>query len=154
MGVTMNRDFIEMLSALSAAGVQFLVVGAHALAVHGVPRATGDLGLWVRPTPDNAAGVWRALERFGAPLTELTPEDLAAEEVVFQIGLPPRRIDILTSITGVDFGDAWRDRTTVELEGLVVPVIGREHLIRNKRALGRTRDLADIEDLEASADEA
>ncbi|MGI9038123.1 MAG: hypothetical protein ACR2GQ_04585 [Gemmatimonadota bacterium] len=150
----MNRDFVEMLSALSAAGVQFLVVGAHALAAHGVPRATGDLDLWVRPTPENAAGVWAALQAFGAPLTELSLEDLWADDLVYQIGLPPRRIDILTSITGVAFAEAWDSRRTIELEGLHIPVIGRDHLIRNKRAVGRTRDLADLEDLEAAGGDA
>ena len=144
----MNRDFVEMLAALSDAEADFLVVGAHALAAHGVLRATGDLDIWVRPSPANASQVWTSLSRFGAPLDDLTPEDLSAENLVFQIGLPPARIDILTSITGVDFDEAWYERVTVEIEGLDVPVIGREALIRNKRAVGRTRDLADIEALE------
>ena len=97
----LNRDYVEMLAALSAAGAEYLVVGAHALAAHGAPRATGDLDLWVRPTPENARRVWQALEAFGAPLHELTLGDLSRPDVVFQIGLVPQRIDILTSITGV-----------------------------------------------------
>lgn len=145
----MNRDFVEMLSAFSELGVEYLVVGAHALAAHGVPRATGDLDLWVRPSPENAVAAWKALERFGAPLTDLTPTDLEKDDLVFQIGIPPRRIDILTSITGVEFGDAWDQRTSIEYEDLEIPVLGRGHLIRNKRAVGRTRDLADLEELEA-----
>ena len=96
----MNRDFVEMLSELSAAGVDFLIVGAHALATHGVPRATGDLDIWVRPSRDNAARVLQALERFGAPLFDLTIDDLTRHDTVFQIGLPPSRIDILSGITG------------------------------------------------------
>jgi len=105
-----NREFVEMLSELSAAGVDFLIVGAHALATHGVPRATGDLDIWVRPSRDNAARVLQALERFGAPLIDLTIDDLTRPDTVFQIGLPPSRIDILSGITGVDFDDAWPRR--------------------------------------------
>jgi hypothetical protein len=138
-----------MLSALSAAGAEYLVVGAHALAAHGLPRATGDLDVWVHSTPENARRVWRALEEFGAPLHDLTPEDLSRPEVVFQIGVPPRRIDLLTSITGVTFDEAWDHRVTVEIEGASIPVLGRDELVRNKRAVGRTRDLADVEELEA-----
>ncbi|QDU65295.1 hypothetical protein [Engelhardtia mirabilis] len=145
----MNRDHIDILSAFSAGGVEYLVVGAHALAAHGRPRATGDLDLWVNPTPGNAAKVWRALAQFGAPLGQLTVEDLVSIDVVYQIGLPPRRIDVLTSIDGVEFGEAWRDRLTVELGAVEVPVISREHLIRNKRAVGRPQDVADVAWLES-----
>ena len=99
----MNRDFVEMLSALSDAGAEYLLVGAHALAAHGRPRATGDLDLWVRATPQNARRVWSALLEFGAPLDGITVEDLSTPDVVFQIGLPPSRIDLLTSISGVEF---------------------------------------------------
>ena len=137
-----------MLAALSAAGADFLVVGAHALAAHGVPRATGDLDLWVRPTPENAEKVWEALEEFGAPLHDLSLEDLSRPDVVFQIGVVPRRIDLLTSITAVSFDEAWTNRVQVEIEGVDVPVLGRAELLRNKRAVGRTRDLADIEELQ------
>jgi hypothetical protein len=144
----MNRDFVEMLAALSDVEADYLVVGAHALAVHGIPRATGDLDIWVRPTPENAARVWAALERFGAPLHELEPGDLHAPEIVFQIGLPPNRIDLLTSISGVGFEEAWRNRVTVTVAGLDVPTIGRADFIRNKKAVGRPRDLADVAELE------
>lgn len=143
----MNRDFAEMLDALSAAGAEFLVVGAHALAAHGRPRATGDLGLWVRPTPENASRVWQALEAFGAPLGELTRDDLATAGVVFQIGIAPARIDILTALTGLEFDDAWPTRVMFEVEGRMLPFLSREALIRNKAALARPRDLADIDDL-------
>lgn len=144
----MNRDFAEMLAALSAAGAKYLVVGAHALAVHGRPRATGDLDIWIRPTPQNAAHVWSALEEFGAPLHVLRREDLTSPGIVFQIGVPPNRIDILTEVTGLRFDEAWRDRVAVSLFGIEVPVLGREHLLRNKRAVGRPRDLADVAELE------
>lgn len=144
---TLNRDFVEMLAALSAAGAEYLVVGAHALSAHGVPRATGDLDIWIRPTPGNAERVWRALETFGAPLLDLTLDDLTRPETVYQIGIVPRRIDLLTSITGVEFEEAWDHRIQVDIEGATIPVLGRTELIRNKRAVGRTRDLADLEEL-------
>jgi hypothetical protein len=126
------------------------VVGAHALAAHGIPRATGDLDIWVRPTQENAARVWAALERFGAPLHELMPRDLYSPEVVFQIGLPPNRIGLLTSITGVAFDEAWQNRIIVAVSGQDVPTIGLEDFIRNKKAVGRPRDLADLAELEAA----
>lgn len=144
----MNRDFVEMLDALSAAAAEFLVVGAHALAVHGHPRATGGLDLWVKASPENAARVWAALVAFGAPLDELSEEDLTTPGIVFQIGVAPNRIDILTSITGVSFDEAWPARVEAEIVGRAIPVLGREQLIANKRATARLRDLADVEDLE------
>lgn len=144
----MNPDFAEMLAALSEARADFMVIGAHAVAVHGRPRATGDLDIWVRPTPENATRVWAALIAFGAPLHELTLQDLVADDVVFQIGVAPNRIDLLTTIGGVTFDEAWPRRTTVALWGQSVPVIGREDLMRNKQASGRPRDLADLAELE------
>ena len=144
----MNRDFVEMLQELSAAGADFLVVEAHALAAHERPRATGDLDIWVRATPENAERVWAALIRFGAPLDDLTPGDLATPGVEFQMGQEPRRIDILTSISGVTFNEAWPHRLPVEHDGLHYPVIGKKDLIRNKRAAGRPKDLLDVSNLE------
>jgi len=147
----MNRDFVEMLSALSAAGVEYLVVGAHAMAAHGVPRATGDLDIWVRPSTVNAARVHGALERFGAPLHDLTLEDLTSPDLVFQVGLPPARIDILTGISGVVFDEAWPRRLTARVGDLDVPILGRDDFLRNKRAVGRPKDLADIALMEEQA---
>lgn len=144
----MNRDFAEMLDALFAAGAEFLIVGAHALAAHGRPRATGDLDIWVRPNAQNAQRVWDALVKFGAPLNELRVEDLATPQTVFQIGIAPSRIDILTSLTGLNFEDAWSRRQMIEVERRVLPFLSREDFIRNKAAVGRPRDLADIDDLE------
>jgi hypothetical protein len=146
----MNRDFEEMLAALSEAGADFMVIGAHAVAVYARPRATGDLDLWVRPTAENAERVWAALVAFGAPLEQLALEDLSADDVVFQIGVAPNRIDILTTIGGVDFDEAWLRRRTVPLWGLSVPVIGRADLIASKLATGRPQDLADVAELERS----
>lgn len=140
----MNRDFVEMLSALSAEGVEFLVVGAHALAAHGLPRATGDLDIWVKPSRENAERVLKALRTFGAPLHQLAISDLTSEETVFQIGVAPCRIDLLTGISAVQFDEAWPKRLTVDVSGISVPVLGRDELIRNKEAVGRPQDLADV----------
>jgi len=144
----MNRDFAEMLSALSAAGAEYLVVGAYALAAHGRPRATGDLDIWVRPSSDNADKVWAALAGFGAPLSALKKQDLTTPGIVFQIGVEPVRIDILTAIDGVDFDGAWTRRIVVDVDGQSVPLLGKDDLIRNKRAAGRPQDLADVAALE------
>lgn len=143
----MNPDFVEMLAALHAAGAEYLIVGAHALAAHGRPRATGDLDIWVRPSAANAHRVYAALRHFGAPLHDLTEPELTSADLVFQIGVPPARIDILTSISGVTFDECWDGRITVLISELPVTVIGRSCLIRNKRASGRKRDLADLEAL-------
>lgn len=148
----MNPDFDEVLAALVAEGAAFIVIGAHALALHGVPRATGDLDIWVRTDPDNARRVWRALVRFGAPVeaTHLEPADLTQPGVVYQIGLPPRRIDILTEISGLAFEEAWRSRVLQIVGDVEVPFLGRDALLKNKRASGRAKDLADVEALEGT----
>lgn len=129
-----------------------MVVGAYALAAHGLPRATGDIDIWIRCSPQNARRTWRALERFKAPRSELTIEDLQTPDVVFQIGVVPRRIDILTSIDGVEFDEAWPDREEVEVDGQRLPVIGRAHLLQNKRAMQRPQDVADVARLEGDRD--
>lgn len=145
----MNQDFTDLLAALLGAEARFLVVGAHALAVHGVPRATGDLDVWIGTNTPNAERVWSALARFGAPVAAMgvSQADLTRPDMVVQIGLPPRRIDILTSISGVGFDEAWPERVTHEVDGLAVPFLGRAALVRNKRASGRTKDQADLEAL-------
>jgi len=144
-----NEDFTDLLAALLAAGARFLVVGAHAMAVHGVPRATGDLDVWIAADAENADRVWEALARFGAPLAALgfSRDDLTRADHVIQIGLPPRRIDLLTSISGVAFEHAWANRVEQQIAPLVVPFIGRRDLVRNKRATGRPKDLADLDAL-------
>ena len=141
----MSRDFVEILSALSAAGARFLIVGAHALAAHGTPRATGDLDIWIQATPENAARVLQALKAFGVALFDVSIDDLVTPDTVFQIGLPPSRIDILSSISGVAFDAAWDRRIEVTIGDLRVGVIGRSDFIANKRASGRPKDLLDIE---------
>jgi hypothetical protein len=138
-----------MLSAFIEEKVEFMLVGSYALAFHGFPRATGDIDLWVRCSNDNAERVWRALARFGAPLSNLNVNDLTKPGTVFQIGVAPNRIDILNKISAVEFDEAMLDSQTVELDGLSISVISRSHLIRNKKAAGRPKDKADVAWLES-----
>ncbi|WP_437812401.1 nucleotidyltransferase [Sorangium sp. So ce1078] len=137
-----NRDFRDLFAELNAAGAEYLVVGAHALAAHGHVRATKDLDVWVRCSADNAA-----LCAFGAPVAALSLEELGTPGIVFQIGVEPVRVDILTSIDGVSFDDAWQARVPSRYDDQPVQVISREHLIANKLASGRLQDLADVERL-------
>ena len=147
----MIADFRDLLTSLNAAGVRFLVVGAHALAAHGVPRVTGDLDVWVEPTEANAASVWAALLQFGAPLASLriTQSDFVRPDQVIQIGLPPYRLDLMTAISGVTFTEAWESRLSGALFEVPVAFLGREAFIRNKRASGRPKDLEDLRSLGA-----
>ncbi len=145
----MNRDYVEMLNELSAAGVEFLVIGAHALAAHGYLRATKDLDIWINPTPENARRVWAALARFGAPLRDVTVEDFSTRGTIYQMGVDPDRIDVITEPAGAEFGDAWARHITVMVDGVPYPVIGRADLIATKRAAGRPQDLVDIAQLES-----
>lgn len=140
----MNPNFAEILSELSAAGVEYIVVGAFAVAAHGNPRATGDIDIWVRPTRENASRVLQALRAFGAPLFDLSIEDLVDEQTVFQIGVAPVRIDILAGIDGVTFDDAWPRRVMATLGASKEPVLSLADLATNKRAAGRPKDLADL----------
>ena len=121
-----------------------MVVGGYAVAAHGVPRATGDIDLWVRPTSENAARVILALRAFGAPLAGIAASDFTTPDVVYQFGRPPHRVDVLTTIDGLEFDAAWPRRAILELEGVVVSVPDRADLIANKLASGRPQDLADV----------
>jgi Nucleotidyl transferase of unknown function (DUF2204) len=145
--VEFNSDFADLLQAFNAAGVEYVVVGAYAVALHARPRATGDFDVFVRPSAENAERTYRALAAFGAPLRELTVADLSAAGLVFQIGVAPLRIDVITAIDGVSFDEAWSGRVRGSLNGIDANVIGREQLIANKRAAGRPQDLADLETL-------
>jgi hypothetical protein len=144
----MNQDFVDLLRAFVAADVRFLVVGAYALALYGRPRATGDLDLWIDATPDNATRVMAALRAFGAPMSDISERDFAAPGVVYQVGVPPGRIDILTELTGLTFTEAWPGRVRRPFGEVDVDFIGRASFIRNKRATGRAKDLGDLEGLE------
>lgn len=145
----MNPDFLDLLRALQAADARFLVVGAYALGVHGRPRATKDFDVWIEASTGNAPRVIRALQAFGAPLMGLTEADINSPGVGLQIGVEPGRIDILTSISGVLFEQAWPDRVEAEFgESVRCGVIGADHLLQNKRAAGCPQDLADVTALE------
>jgi hypothetical protein len=148
----LNEDFRDLLVLLADAGVEFVIVGAYALAFHGAPRASGDIDVFLRPSPINAQRVFDALARFGAPLqaSGVTAADFAQPGAVYQIGLPPRRIDLLTEISGVSFDEAWTSRITAEVEGRTVAFIGRDALVKNKEASGRPQDVADVARLRKS----
>jgi hypothetical protein len=144
----MSRDFRDLLSIFNAHGVEYLIVGAHALAAYGHVRATKDLDVWIRPTRGNATLVLEAVAEFGAPLGDLTTDDLVTAGTIFQIGVDPLRIDILTSVDGLTFDEAWKNRATTTLLDQNVTLLARGDLIRNKKASGRLQDLADLERLE------
>jgi hypothetical protein len=144
----LNRHFSDLLSEFNAAKVRYLVVGAHVLSFYGRPRTTGDLDLWVDPTPQNADRVFRSLGRFGTPLELVTPADFATPGTVFQVGVAPSRIDVLTSLTGLSLPTAWRNRWSARYGGPRGALISERDFIRNKRAVGRARDLADADEIE------
>jgi hypothetical protein len=142
-------DFRDILVELHHAGARFVVLGGHAVAFHGHPRATKDLDVLVEANPDNAKRVYAALAAFGAPLSafEVGVEDFASYDGVLQLGVPPRRIDIINRADGITFAEAIADGETFNLEGCEIPVIGRVALIKNKRAAGRPQDIADVKAL-------
>jgi predicted nucleotidyltransferase len=140
----LTPDFVAMLSALSAEHVEFMLVGAHALAAHGFVRATQDIDILVRPTPENARRVFAALRTFKAPLLNLVEADLLNPDVIYQVGVEPNRIDLMNDISGVSWDEAWAGRTEIVIEGMHVPVLGLEEFVRNKRASGRPKDRADL----------
>jgi hypothetical protein len=149
----LNSDFRDLLRTLVEAEVEFVVVGAYALSFHGAPRASGDIDIFVKPSPENAARLWRALLDFGAPVSAagVVPADFEKPDLVYQIGLPPRRVDLLTSISGVSFDEAWATRMAATVDGQTVYFIGREMFVRNKLAAGRPKDLADAARLQKLA---
>ncbi len=144
----MNPDFVDLLRAFVNADVRFLVVGAYALALHGRPRGTGDLDVWVEATPENAARVMTALAAFGAPLNDISRKDFSQPGVTYQMGVDPCRIDVLTDLTGVTFAEVWPERVRHHFGDVEVEFIGKESFIRNKRATGRPKDLVDVDGLE------
>ncbi len=144
----LNSDYRDILSAFIAERVEFLLVGAYALAVHGLPRSTGDIDLWVNATDENAERVMRALGRFGAPLDQLSAHEFSVPDSIVQIGVAPRRIDVMTSLDGLKFDASWSRRIEVEIDGIRIPVLSRADQAINKRAVGRPQDLADATWLE------
>lgn len=140
----LNQDFRDILSCLKTEEVEFIVVGAYALATHGFPRATGDIDIWVRNSPVNARKTFQALLKFGAPLTDLSEADLTSPDVVLQIGVEPCRIDLMTGIDGVEFDHAWMNKVGVLIEDLEIYVLSKADLLTNKLAAGREQDQGDI----------
>lgn len=145
----LSPDFNAFVDACVARGVRFLVVGGYALAAHGHPRMTKDLDVLVEPEPANAERLIAALADFGFGAIGLTAADFTEPGAVIQLGYPPLRIDLLTSLDGVPFEEAYEGRVEIDVDGRPIPVIGRDALIANKRATGRHQDLADVERLES-----
>lgn len=146
----LNRDFKEFAELLNAHGVEYLVVGGYALAAHGHPRYTGDIDFWVRPSADNLDRLLVALEQFGFGSLGLRPSYFSGDSVV-QLGQPPRRIDLLSAVDGVDFETCFQRREQVDVAGVRLNIIGIEDFKTNKRASGSLKDLADLESLEPPA---
>lgn len=149
----MDKDFKELLSAFNGHNVRYLIVGGYAVSYHSEPRFTKDLDVFIQSTPENAKAVFEALAEYGAPLGGITLEDFVNPETIFQIGVAPQRIDILQKITGVDFEAAWNNRVRGPVgkgDPLEANYISPQDLIRNKLATGRSRDIADAEDLQTS----
>ncbi len=143
-------DFSEFFGLLTANRVEFVVVGAYALALHGAPRYTGDMDILVQPTNDNAVRVLKAIREFGFPTDTLTPEAVVAASCLIQMGTPPVQLHIMSAIDGVSWADVWSNRDVAPIGGLEIPFIGRQAFIENKRAAGRAKDLADIEALDGT----
>ena len=146
--MSLSADLREFIELLNSRGVEYVIVGAHSLAFHGRPRYTGDLDVLVRPSLENATKIVALLRDFGFGATDFSESDFIAPEQMIQLGRVPNRIDLLTGISGVEIEDAFRSRISTEMEGLPVFVLSKELLIRNKRAVGRPQDIADIEALE------
>jgi len=147
--VKLAKDLREFIELLNSRRVDFIVVGGHAVAFHGHPRFTGDIDFLVRPSPENADRLIDAIRKFGFSDLRLSPNDFTRPNTVVQIGYAPNRIDLLTSISGVDFEEAWTGKDTGELDGLRVFFLGLDALLKNKRATGREQDLVDVNKLSA-----
>jgi len=148
----LNEDYKDMLQTLLDNEVKFLIVGAYALAAYGYPRATGDFDIWIEASAENSKKILSSLTSFGAPTLGLTGKTFMEKGIVFQIGIAPRRIDLITHIDGVDFSDAYPSRKTIIIEGLNLPFISKENLIQNKKSTGRDKDLVDVKHLEENGD--
>jgi len=146
----LNKDYKEMLQSLLKNKVEFLVVGAYAMGAYGYPRATGDFDIWVEASEENSKRIYKTLEQFGAPLMELTEKTFCQKDIIFQIGVAPRRVDIITHIDGVNFEKAYAAKENIELEDMSVPFISKADLIKNKKSTGRDKDRLDANYLENS----
>jgi hypothetical protein len=146
--VELSKDFRDLLELLNRYQVRYLAVGGFAVAVHGRPRYTKDLDIWIEVSPENAARIVTVLDEFGVASFGLVAEDFLDPDVVIQLGYEPNRVDFLTKLTGVEFADAYPDRTSITIGNINVDVIDRASLLANKRALGRPHDLDDANGLE------
>jgi hypothetical protein len=144
----LSKDWKEFLELLNSRGVDYVIVGAQSLAFHGHPRHTGDLDILVRPTPDNARLLLALLNQFGFEQSRFTETDFLQSDQIIQLGRVPNRIDLLTSLTGVATDEAFDAKVSAIIDGIPVFVLGKDALIRNKRAVGRPQDLADLSALE------
>ena len=147
----LNEDYKEMLQILLDNEVKFLVVGAYAMGAQGYPRATGDIDIWVEPTESNSKAVYRSLIAFGAPVGDIDETTFVEKGIIFQIGVAPRRIDIITQLSGLEFNEAYRKHETIDVEGLALPFLSRSDLIKNKKATGREKDRLDADRMEHKA---
>lgn len=143
----LNQDYKEMLSLLLDNKVKFLLVGAYALAVHGFPRATGDIDIFIKPEINNTKKLYKSLIEFGAPLSEITVDDFIEPGTILQLGVAPRRIDIITKRDGLTFEETFIGNDVVNLDGMLIPVISKQNLIKNKLSTGRDKDRIDAEQL-------
>jgi hypothetical protein len=143
-----EKDFIDFIEFLNIHHVEYMVVGAHALAFHGRPRHTGDLDIWIKPSFENAGKMVNVLRDFGFDSLGLTKEDFLKENYVTQLGYPPLRIDILNAISGVNFDDAYNGKVVGQYDDLTIPFINIADFIANKQASGRAKDLGDIDALQ------
>jgi hypothetical protein len=144
----LSKDFKEFIELLNEKSVKYLVVGGYAVALHGHPRYTKDLDVWIELSPDNAARILKALKKFGFGSLDLKADDFLESDQIIQLGYPPNRIDILTTLKDLQFEDCYKLRVQVEIQGLYITFIDIENLKKNKRATGRSQDLADVENLE------
>jgi predicted nucleotidyltransferase len=145
--MVLNQDFKEFIQSLNDNGVRYLVIGGYAVALHGHPRYTKDLDVWVEMRPGNAAKMVKALEQFGFASLGLKAEDFLVPDQIIQLGYPPNRIDVLSTLEGIEFESCYASRVQVEIDGVTVNFIDLENLKRNKKATGRIQDLADLENL-------
>ena len=143
----LNEDYKDILQILLKNRVKFLLVGAYAMGAHGFPRATGDIDMWIEASKENSLKVYASLTEFGAPLNEITETTFAEEGMAFQIGVAPRRIDIITKVSGLQFNQAYQQRQDVEIEGLKIPIVSLNDLIKNKESAGRDKDISDAKRL-------
>jgi predicted nucleotidyltransferase len=143
----LNEDYKDILQLFTDNGVEYLVVGAYALGAYGLPRATGDIDLWVLADAENSRKIYYCLAKFGAPMEQIDEQTFTRKDVIFQIGIAPRRIDIITKISGVDFQEAYSRRKEVVIDNIKVPFISMQDLITNKEASGRDKDKLDARHL-------